>query len=88
MDGYTILAGFLIFFLLFIYLTWFGFSVKVENEKEEQTSEIKINPYDNLPLSRRLIDKKNPKVGVFDLGNHILIIGVILLVVFVSLNVD
>ena len=88
MDGYTILAGFLIFFLLFIYLTRFGFSVKVENEKEEQTSEIKINPYDNLPLSRRLIDKKNPKVGIFDLGNHILIIGVILLVVFVSLNVD
>ena len=88
MDGYTILAGFLIFFLLFIYLTWFGFSVKVENEKEEQVSEIKINPYDNLPLSRRLIDKKNPKVGIFDLGNHILIIGVILLVVFVSLNVD
>ena len=88
MDGYTILAGFLIFYLLFIYLTWFGFSVKVENEKEEQTSEIKINPYDNLPLSRRLIDKKNSKVGIFDLGNHILIIGVILLVVFVSLNVD
>ena len=88
MDGYTILAGFLIFFLLFIYLTWFGFSVKGENEKEEQTSEIKINPYDNLPLSRRLIDKKNSKVGIFDLGNHILIIGVILLVVFVSLNVD
>ena len=87
MDGYTILAAFLIFFLLFIYLTWFGFSVKIENEKEEQ-AEIKINPYDNLPLSRRFIDKKNPKVGIFDLGNHILIIGVILLVVFVSLNVD
>ena len=88
MDGYTILAGFLIFFLLFIYLTWFGFSIKVDNEKEEQASEIKINPYDNLPLSRRFIDKKNLKVGIFDLGNHILIIGVILLVVFVSLNVD
>ena len=88
MDGYTVLAGFLIFFLLFIYLTWFGFSVKVENEKEEQASEIKINPYDNLPLSRRFIDKKNSKVGILDLGNHILIIGVILLVVFVSLNVD
>ena len=88
MDGYTILAGFLIFFLLFIYLTWFGFSVKIENEKEDQGSEIKINPYDNLPLSRKFIDKKNSKVGVLDLGNHILIIGVILLVVFVSLNVD
>tara|TARA_B100000965_G_scaffold365423_1_gene349894 strand:+ start:395 stop:658 length:264 start_codon:yes stop_codon:yes gene_type:complete len=87
MDGYTVLAGFLIFFLLFIYLTWFGFSVKIENEKE-QKSEIKINPYDNIPLSRKLIDKKNEKVGIFDLGNHILIIGIILLVVFVSLNVD
>ena len=87
MDGYTILAGFLIFFLLFIYLTWFGFSVKVENEKEE-VSNIKINPYDNVPLSRKFIDKKNSKVGIYDLGNHILIIGVILLVVFVSMNVD
>ena len=63
----------LIFFFLFIYLTWFGFSVKVENEKEEQSSEIKINPYDNLPIGRKLIDKKNSKVGIFDLGNHILI---------------
>ena len=87
MDGYTILAGLLIFILLFIYLTWFGFSVKVENEKE-QTSNIKINPYDNLPIARKLIDKKNEKVGIFDLGNHILIIGIILLVIFVSLNVD
>ena len=88
MDGYTILAVLLIFILLFIYLTWFGFSVKIENDKEEKATEIKINPYDNLPLSRRFIDKKNSKVGIFDLGNHILIIGVILLVIFVSLNVD
>ena len=87
MDGYTILGGFLIFFLNFIYLTWFGFSVKVDNEKNSD-QEIKINPYDNVPLHRKLIDKKNSKVGFFDLGNHILIIGVILLVVFVSLNVD
>ena len=41
-----------------------------------------------MPLHRNLIDKKNSKFGFFDLGNHILIIGVILLVVFVSLNVD
>jgi|TARA_B100000929_G_scaffold267909_1_gene236435 hypothetical protein len=88
MDGYTILAGFLIFFLLFIYLTWFGFSVKIENEKEDQGSEIKINPYDNLPLSRKFIDKKNSKVGVLDLGNHILIIGFVLFVIFVSINIE
>jgi len=87
MDGYDILGGFLIFFLFFIYLTWFGFSVKVENEKEEG-SKIKINPYDQVPLHRKLIDKKNSKVGIFDLGNHILIIGFILVVIFISINVE
>ena len=87
MDGYTILAGALIFFVLFIYLTWFGTSIKMESQKEEGEN-IKINPYDNLPISRKLIDKKNQQVGLFDLGNHILIIGMILLVIFVSINVD
>ena len=87
MDGYTILAGFLLFFLFFIYITWFGFSVKVENQKE-QSEKISINPYDQLPFHRKLIDKKNSKVGIFDLGNHILIIGLILIVIFVSLNVE
>ena len=87
MDGYTLLAGGLIFFGLFIYLTWFGTSIKMESQKEERDN-IKINPYDNLPISRKLIDKKNQQVGIFDLGNHILIIGVILLVIFVSINVD
>ena len=87
MDGYTILASFLLLFILFIYLTWFGFSVKVENEKDDG-SEIKMNPYDNLPLHRKIIDKKNSKIGLIDLGNHILIIGFILLVIFVAINVD
>ena len=87
MDGYTVLAGFLLFFLFFIYITWFGFSVKVENQKD-QPEKISINPYDQLPLHRKLIDKKNYKVGMFDLGNHILIIGLILIVIFVSLNVE
>jgi len=87
MDGYTILAGFLLFFLFFIYITWFGYSVKVENQKE-QPEKISINPYDQLPLHRKLIDKKNEKVGMFDLGNHILIVGLILIVIFVSLNVE
>ena len=86
MDAYTILAGALIFFGLFIYFTWFGTSIKMERQKEEGEN-IKINPYDNLPLSRKLIDKKNKQVGFFDLGNHILIIGIILVVIFISKNV-
>ena len=88
MSGYDILGGFLIFFLLFIYITWFGFSIKVENDKDNEESKIKINPYDNLPLSRKFIDKKNEQIGFFDLGNHILIIGMILFIVFVVTNVS
>ena len=87
MDGYDYLAGFLLLFVFFIYITWFGFSVKVENQKE-QSEKISINPYDQVPLHRKLIYKKNSKVGIFDLGNHILIIGLILIVIFVSLNVE
>ena len=87
MDGYTVLAGILIFFLLFIYLTWFGVSIKIESQKNDDT-DIKINPYDQLPLYRKLIDKKNQQVEIFDLGNHILIIGIVLLVILVSLNVE
>ena len=88
MDGYTILAGFLLFFLFFIYITWFGVSIKVENDKNREESKIKINPYDNLPLSRKFIDKKNEQIGFFDLGNHILIIGMILFIIFVVTNVS
>ena len=87
MDGYTVLAGALIFFGLFIYLTWLSASIRVVSKEEEKKSNIKINPYDNLPLSRKLIDKKNKQIGIFDLGNHILIIGIILLVIFISKNV-
>ena len=86
MGGYNIVAGFLIFFFLFVYFVWFATSLKIENDKEKK-DDIKINPYDQMPVHRQLIDKKNKKVGIFDLGNHILIIGMILITIFISLNV-
>ena len=87
MTGFTVLAGVIIFFLLFIYATWFGTQLKIEAQKEKETS-IKINPYDNLPVSRRFIDKKNKQVGIFDLGNHILIIGMVISLIFILINID
>ena len=60
MDGYDYLAGFLIFFLFFIYIVWFGYSIKEENQNNE-ANKVKINPYDNIPLHRKLIDKKKSK---------------------------
>ena len=87
MTGYTVLAGALIFFVLFIYATWFGTSIKIENQKDKDPT-IKINPYDKIPLSRKFIDKKNKHIGIFDLGNHILIIGMILSLIYVLINVE
>jgi hypothetical protein len=87
MTGYTVLAGVLLFFGLFIYATWIGTSIKIENQKDK-VSKIKINPYDNMSLSRRFIDKKNKHIGIFDLGNHILIIGMVISLIFVLINVD
>ena len=87
MTGYTVLAGALIFFFLFIYAAWLGASIKVEGQKND-TPKIKINPYDNLPLSRKFIDKKNKQIGMFDLGNHILIIGMVLSLIFVLINAE
>ena len=87
MTGYTVLVGALIFFVLFIYATWFGTSIKMENQKDKDPT-IKINPYDNIPLSRKFIDKKNKHIGIFDLGNHILIIGMILSLIYVLINVE
>ena len=87
MDGYTVLYGALIFFGFFIYVTWFGTQLKLEKQKDKGPL-IKINPYDNLSISRRFIDKKNKQVGIFDLGNHILIIGMVLILVFILINVE
>ena len=87
MDGYTILYGAIIFFGFFIYVIWFGTTIKIESQKEEGPN-IKINPYENLPVHRKFIDKKNKQVGIFDLGNHILIIGMIISLIFVLINVD
>lgn len=87
MTGYTVLAGALIFFLLFIYATWFSTQLKLEKQKDKGPT-ITINPYDNMSLTRRFIDKKNKQIGIFDLGNHILIIGMVLILVFILINVE
>jgi hypothetical protein len=41
-----------------------------------------------MSFRRRFIDKKNKHLGIFDLGNHILIIGMILSVIYVLINVE
>ena len=89
MTGYTLLAGALIFFLLFIYAIWFGTQLILEKQKDkDKNPTIIINPYDNMSLSRKFIDKNNKQIGILDLGNHILIIGMVLILVFILINVE
>jgi ABC-type Fe3+/spermidine/putrescine transport system ATPase subunit len=60
MSGYNIVAGFLIFFFVFIYFTWFGTSLKIENDKEKNY-DIKIKQEIYLSIKSESIDiiKKN-----------------------------
>ena len=53
MDGYDYLAGFLLLFVFFIYITWFGFSVKVENQKE-QSEKISSQPLRSSSFSQKI----------------------------------
>ena len=36
MTGFTVLGGVIIFFLLFIYVTWFGTQLKIEAQKKKK----------------------------------------------------
>ena len=86
MGGYNIVAGFLIFFFLFVYFVWFATSLKIENDKEKK-DDIKINPYDQMPVHRKLIDKKNKK-GIFMHVLSPLFEFIVYFIIFHNLNGD
>ena len=83
-SAYTTLTGLVIFLALFIYFSYFVVSLKIEkNETEKEVAEKRKK----IPFRwRDLIDKKNQSLGLVDLGNHILIIGILLLAIFIIKN--
>ena len=83
-SAYTTLTGLVIFLALFIYFSYFVVSLKIEkNETEKEVAEKRKK----IPFRwRDLIDKKNQSLGLIDLGNHILIIGIVLLAIFIIKN--
>ena len=83
-SAYTSLRGLVIFLALFIYFSYFVVSLKIEkNETEKEVAEKRKK----IPFRwRDLIDKKNQSLGLIDLGNHILIIGIVLLAIFIIKN--
>jgi len=83
-SAYSALTGLVIFLALFIYFSYFVVSLKIEkNETEKEVAEKRKK----IPFRwRDLIDKKNQSLGLVDLGNHILIIGIVLLAIFIIKN--
>ena len=80
-TSYTILSSVIIVLLIFLYLSWLYVSAKFV-WKNNQNSEIRKNPR----RWKNIVDAKNENLGWFDLGNHIIILGVILFAIFIVTN--
>ena len=80
-TSYTILSSIIIVLLLFLYLSWLYVSAKFV-WKNNENSELRKNPR----RWKNIVDAKNESLGWFDLGNHIIILGVILLAIFIVTN--
>ena len=81
-TSYTILASVIGLLLLFLYLSWMYVSAKYVWLKDNNNSVIKKNP----KRWKNIVDSKNRDLGWFDLGNHIIIIGVVLFAIFIVKN--
>jgi hypothetical protein len=83
-TSYALLSGIIIFLVLFIYFSIFSVSLRMEKQQEDRELSIKRKP--KAWSWRNLIDGKNPNVSLMDLGNHLLIIGIVLLAILIIKN--
>ena len=80
--SYTLLGTIVSLLILFIYLVWLYVSAKYIWNK----SELEIGEKKNKRRWKNIVDKKNEELGWFDLGNHIIILGIILFAIFIAIN--
>ena len=80
-TAYLLLLGLVTFLVLFIYFVFFSVSLRLE--KKENEAEIAVKRK-SVPFKLRdLVDSKNKKMGFIDLGNHILVVGIVLIGIFI-----
>ena len=83
-TAYTLLLGLVVFFVLFIYFVFFSISLRLEKDQNEAQIAVKRK---SVPFKwKDLVDSKNKKLGFIDLGNHILIAGIVLFGIFIITN--
>ena len=80
-SSYVILSSIIVVLILFLYLSWIYVSAKFVWKNNER-SDLRKNP----KRWRSIVDAKNENLGWFDLGNHIIILGVILFAIFIVTN--
>jgi|TARA_B100001540_G_C15170985_1_gene357605 quinol-cytochrome oxidoreductase complex cytochrome b subunit len=83
-TAYTLLLGLVVFLVLFIYFVFFSISLRLEKDQNEAQIAVKRK---SVPFKwKDLVDSKNKKLGFIDLGNHILIAGIVLFGIFIITN--
>ena len=83
-TAYASFLGLVIFLILFIYFAFFSVSLRLEKNENKAEIAVKRKP---VPFRfKDLIDPKNKKLGVIDLGNHILIAGIVIIGIFIISN--
>ena len=83
-TAYTLLLGLVVFLVLFIYFVFFSISLRLEKDQNEAQIAVKRK---SVPFKwKDLVDSKNKKLGFIDLGNHILIGGIVLFGIFIITN--
>ena len=80
-TAYTTLATIIGLLILFLYLSWLYVSTKfvwIKSSNEDLKK--------NSRQWKNFVDSKNEELGWFDLGNHIIIVGVVLFAIFIVKN--
>ena len=82
-TSYALLLGLVIFLILFIYFVFFTVSLRLE--KNENEAELPLKESSSISVER-FGGLKNKKLGWIDLGNHMLVVGIILFAIFIITN--
>ena len=85
-SSYTILASIIGSLLLFLYISWMYVSVRYVWSRDKNKNSDNFDNRKNSVRLRTIIDSKNENLGWFDLGNHIIIFGIILFAIFILKN--
>ena len=85
-SSYTILSSIIGSLLLFLYISWMYVSVRYVWSRDKNKNSDNFDNRKNSVRLRTIIDSKNENLGWFDLGNHIIILGIILFAIFILKN--